>query len=143
MIAVPMPRKKPELNVERLLRHLDSFLNPEFRPGGWQVRPGGGLPRLEYNRDVLEFISEVQNGGWTPEGFRWIGWQKEAARYREDPGMVDSADLETCRRLLVTHVQLDCHRDGHLGEMIREGLIGRVLGRIKALSERGELSAIG
>ena len=142
MIAIPIPKKKPVLNTDRILRHLDAFRDPEFRPGGWQVRPGAGGPRLEYNRAVLEFVSEVQNGAWTPEGFRWIGWQKEAAQYREQPELVDSADLETCRRLLAIHVQMDRHRDGHLGEMIREGLIGRVLARIKTLSEIGELSAL-
>jgi hypothetical protein len=134
MIAPGSGRNRNAFNPAGIIRFLEPFTRPDLKPGGWSVLPGGGLPRLEYNSTVLEFISEVRNGGWTPEGFRWIGWQKEATRYRDVPALIDSATLDDCRRLLVTLVELDCHRDGFLGEMITGGLVTRVIERVKKLA---------
>jgi len=127
-------RIKKGFEPERLTRFAQTFRQTDFKSGGWSVRAAGGLPRLEYNAAVLEFVSQVRGCGCAPEGFRWISWQKECARFRDDPALADSASLEDCRKLLVTVVELDCHRDGFLGEMIQSGLIARVLERIKELS---------
>ena len=49
--------------------------------------------------------------------------------------LLASADFDTCRRLLTSHVREKRFADGHFGAMVESGHIGAVLQRIGQIVE--------
>nr|WP_281354525.1 DUF6508 domain-containing protein [Pseudomonas akapageensis] len=52
----------------------------------------------------------------------------------EDASLLDTADIEQVRRLLIAHVRADRFCPGHLSSIIRDGYLDRALDRLRVLS---------
>ena len=120
-----------------VLAFLPGFDRPGYEAGTFVTdeRTKDGtlmFPYWEYREEVLSFVRAVHESGALLEEFDWPAWQERAVSYLESDE-VDNADLETCRRLLMTHVRKDRFMDGHLGEMIESGHIVEVLKRIQQI----------
>lgn len=89
-----------------------------------------GFPVYEPN--VEGFIKSLYDHGFI-QRFNWSDWQSEAYRYVENPELVLSADLETCIKLLTTHIRKERFCEGHLADMLSSGHIRGVLRRIRQL----------
>jgi hypothetical protein len=66
--------------------------------------------------------------------FSWPDWQPVARLYVEAGGSsLESATLETCVRLLITHVRKDRFCGGHFREMVEIGHIEGLLSRLDSI----------
>nr|WP_281354551.1 DUF6508 domain-containing protein [Pseudomonas akapageensis] len=52
----------------------------------------------------------------------------------QDASLLDTADAETVRKLLIAHVRADRFCEGHLNAIIRDGYLERALNRLRALN---------
>ena len=89
------------------------------------------MPFPVYDSIVDEFVQALYDHGFV-QNFDWPGWE-EAQAYVERPELLASADLETCIKLLSTHVRKERFCDGHLAEMITTGHLLAVLHRLEEL----------
>ena len=89
------------------------------------------MPFPVYDSIVDEFVQALYDHGFV-QNFDWPGWE-EAQAYVERPELLASADLETCIKLLTTHVRKERFCDGHLAEMITTGHLLAVLHRLEEL----------
>jgi hypothetical protein len=87
---------------------------------------------------IDEFIWCLINHGFVQD-FDWGEWAVEANRYEEDPKLIEGADLATCIKLLTAYQRGDRFVDGLLAHMIESGQVVRVLHRLRALRDSGEL----
>lgn len=130
-------------SVIRLLDELSSANEHLFTIHPFGETEVDGIPHIgwvEYNEPVIQFIEAVY--GLTsviPEGFNWPDWQSEAAKYVDNPARLDSADIETCAKLLLVHVRKDRFCEGHLATMLENGHIAAVVRRLKELKEKQAL----
>ena len=124
--------------IERVLAFLPIF-EPDYQgvlytwtPSRRQDNGTWNMPYVTYSTEVLNFLRALGAAGLiTP--YDWMAWQEEASRYVSDPDLLNSADLDTLRRLLTLHVRRDRFVEGHLSEMIDLGHIRAILHRLKAL----------
>lgn len=65
--------------------------------------------------------------------FEWPSYLQSARTYLE-PGRVEAADLETCRKLLTIIVRQERFAEGSISEHIESGFAARVVGRIAELT---------
>ena len=84
-----------------------------------------------YDGTVDELVQALYDHGFI-QNFDWPSWD-EAQEYVKRPELVAGANLETCIKLLTTHVRTERFCDGHLAEMITSGHILAVLNRIDEL----------
>jgi len=87
---------------------------------------------------IDEFIWCLINHGFVQD-FDWGEWAVEANRYEEDTKLIEGADLATCIKLLTAYQRGDRFVDGLLAHMIESGQVVRVLHRLRALRDSGEL----
>ena len=90
------------------------------------------MGHLEYHPAVYKFIDACYKNGMVLS-FDWGAWSKEAHRYMRDPQLVMFASLNTCMKLLTTHLRAERFCDGHLGEVLRSGHITAILRRLRQL----------
>ena len=134
-----MPDNLPDDQVEwdRLLRHLLAFESPDFDAGelvGGQQEDGTlVLPWWQASEDVIEFEQDVYESGAVLWGFDWMSWDEETLQLIDDPEVLRSADLLTCRKLLTTHVRANRFSEGHLAEVIGSGHVAAVLRQVADL----------
>ncbi len=126
--------------IDRILSFLPYF---EERPknaykvgGGDEIRPGlFQMPFASYTSTVDDFIQALYESEFV-QPFDWTEWQDEAEKYVQDPGLLDDAGLETIIKLFTTHVRKERFCDGHLGTMILNGHILRLLQRLEKLAKQ-------
>lgn len=119
-----------------VLAFLPSFEKRDFEAGEWR---GGEtdengviqMPWVEYDPQVLEFLTALSTHGWVVP-FDWPSWLPETKRLAEPDG-VEAADLESLQRLLTTIVRQDRFVEGNLASAFESGLVVRILGRIAEL----------
>ena len=89
------------------------------------------MPYPVYDGSVDELVQALYDHGFV-QNFDWPSWD-EAQAYVKQPELVAEANLETCVKLLTTHVRTEKFCDGHLAEMIASGHILAVLNRLDEL----------
>jgi len=89
------------------------------------------MPFAVYDRVVDDFVQALYDHGFI-QNFDWPGWD-EAQGYVERSERLATADLETCIKLLTTHVRKERFCEGHLAEMIISGHLLAVLRRLEEL----------
>ena len=120
-----------EENIGAILRFLPVLESPGFAFGEVVAQPGTfGYARMAPEVDA--FVQALCDNGWV-EPFDWSGFQDEAIGYFEEPSRLETADLETIRKLLTLHVRKDRFCEGHFLEMLNAGHIQAVLRRLAAL----------
>ena len=90
------------------------------------------LGRLEYHSAVHEFERACDDNGFV-QSFEWGAWSDEAHLYMSNPSLVSSADLDTCIKLITTHLRAERFSEGHLEEVLRSGHITAILRRLRDL----------
>ena len=128
MDAAPSPEK-----IDRVLAFL-----PYFESAGspfYDVeRMRLTLSPFRYSPQVEQFVGALYAEGFIMP-FDWVAWQNEAARYLDDPSLLESADLSTLQKLLTTYVRADRFSNGYLAEMIARGQVVAVLRRLQAIRD--------
>jgi hypothetical protein len=66
----------------------------------------------------------------------WTAWQECAQEYVDSSAKVETADVDTIRRMFTTHVRADRFCEGHLASMFAKGHVVRLLRRLKAIRDR-------
>jgi hypothetical protein len=117
--------------IDALLRFLPAFEAADANHGEWRFADGV-MPHLVTSEAVTEFVQTLYENGWV-EPFDWGAWEETAAGYAESPERVATADTDTVRKLLTTHVRKDRFCEGHLVAMIASGHIAAVLRRLRDL----------
>jgi O-acetyl-ADP-ribose deacetylase (regulator of RNase III) len=85
-----------------------------------------------YSNEVDEFIEILSSEEFvTP--FDWSTWQNEAAKFVEQPKLLESAELTILQKLLTTHIRKERFHSGHLAAMIDNGHILAILKRLKQI----------
>jgi len=85
-----------------------------------------------YADEVDEFIQILYSEKFITS-FGWTAWQKEAAKFVEQPKLLESAELSTLQKLLTTHVRKERFCSGHLARMINNGHILAILKRLNQI----------
>ena len=100
------------------------------------------MGHLEYHPAVYKFIDACYENGMVLS-FDWEAWSEEARRYMGDPQLVMAAGLNTCMKLLTTHLRAERFCDGHLEGVLRSGHIIAILRRFQqfAKSDNGVIRA--
>ena len=94
------------------------------------------FPYYTYSKEVLEFWRAPRENGFMID-FRWSAWQENAERLYENPELLKTADLDTLRKLLTTHVRKERFSEGHFAGMIRCGQIKAILARLAEIRANG------
>lgn len=130
---LPLTRKE----VEVALSFLPVFLSEGFSAGN-VVEEEGHFPYFKYIDEVRQFTDTLYQNGWIIE-FNWPEFQDEAIQYYQHPDLLDSADIETLRKLLTLNVRKDRFCEGHLADMIENGHIAAILKRLRDISNGDEI----
>ncbi len=118
-----------------ILTFLDTFEKPGFKCGKSPVPTESSvIPHYAFTKTVESFVQALYDNGWI-EQLDWKKWQDTAARYVDSPDLLASADAETIRTLLTTHVRKDYFCEGHLAAMFDNGHIVALLRRLKQILE--------
>ena len=88
------------------------------------------MGHLEYHLEVYKFMDACYENGMVLS-FDWGAWSDEALRYMKDSRLVMSASLNTCMKLLTTHLRAERFCDGHLEGVLRSGHITAILRRLQ------------
>ncbi len=125
--------------IDAILPFLEVFETEGFRFGEWNLPPAedgklvismNGNYRL--SDEARNFVEALYSNGWIAN-FDWPSWQDQAIQYVETPERIKSADIDTIRKLLTTHVRKDRFCDGHLAVMFENGHITALLHRLKEI----------
>ncbi len=85
-----------------------------------------------YTNEVNKFIKILYSQEFVIP-FDWSAWQDEAAKFVEQPKLLESAELTTLQKLLTIHVRKERFCSGHLAAMIDSGHILAILKRLKQI----------
>ena len=99
---------------------------------GEMVSPSGQFPYARLASEVDGLIQALYDNGWV-EPFDWSEFQDEAIGYFENPSRLETAGLETIRKVLTLHVRKDRFCDGHFLEMLEARQIQAILRRLETL----------
>ena len=119
-------------NLNKLLVFLTVFQSNDF-VAGKVILEEGSLPYWDYSEQVENFIKTFYECV-TFDNFSWPEWQGEAEKYWNDSELIREADIETCLKLLTTHIRKDRFCDGHLAAAFENGQIVAIIERMKLLS---------
>ena len=95
----------------------------------------GLLPKLDA-RERCDVLQICYDDGIVLR-FDWPAWMEEGRRHLE-PGVLESADLETCCMTLTVLVRQDRFVDGTIAAAIANGLLARIVRRISDLTRSGQ-----
>ena len=125
--------------IDAIVPFLEAFETKGFEFASWnppKSEDGTLVISLDNNwrlsEQAQEFIAALYQNGWIAD-FDWPSWQDQAIQYVESPERIASADLETIRKLLTTHVRKDRFCEGHLAAMFENGHLTALLRRLKEL----------
>jgi len=120
--------------IPELQSHEGPFGEHDFSTEGDTLHMGPFI----YSPLLEKISSGIQESG-LKFPFDWPAWQDEAQRICYEPGLLESADLETIRRLLTLHLRKERFCEGHLAAVCEEGLMLRTLQRLKELVDEGSV----
>lgn len=111
-----------------MLTFLPAFERGEFKNAHDQYLESGFNPA---NVDAL--VDEFYDSGFVFP-FNWIDWDR-----RRVLEAIDSADIQTLRKLLTAFIRQDRFSGGTMAAACASGSVQRVLQRLSKLAEIGEL----
>ncbi len=118
-------------SLDRVLAFLPFFEDQDSK--FYEVRTDlSGFDPYVYSNEVDEFIEILYSEEFvTP--FDWSIWQDEAAKFVEQPKLLESAELTILQKLLTTHIRKERFHSGHLAAMIDNGHIFAILKRLQQI----------
>lgn len=117
--------------IDAILRFLPVLDSEEFKVGDWHTEEGM-MPLFVFSDEARAFQKALHENGWIVP-FDWPDWQDEAAKLVDSPDPMASADIETIRKLLTTHVRKERFCEGHLNVMHKRGHLCAILRRLAEL----------
>ncbi len=126
-----MERKITVQGIDKVLAFLPLFERSDTTL--YEVRTDLSLfDPYVYSKEVDEFI-EILDSEEFIIPFDWSTWQNEAAKFVEQPKLLESAELTILQKLLTTHIRKERFHSGHLAAMIDNGHILAILKRLKQI----------
>ncbi len=126
--------------IRRVLTYLPRFEEPGFVFGTWKspkAKPGVvQLGWFDLSDTARAWIHAVYESKLMLRGFDWGNWQQKAQAYLEEPELMDTANLDTLRKLLVTHLRKDRFCEGHLASMYECGHLTAIMRRLGQIAEQ-------
>jgi hypothetical protein len=87
------------------------------------------------HEDKAQLLAVMHETNFT-DPFDWQTWVAEFGETRvNDPAVLDTADLDTLRRLVTTHIRMDRMLGGHLDAIMETGYMARAMARARQLLE--------
>jgi hypothetical protein len=127
-----VPAKKLSIkNIDTVLAYLPYF---EDTKNVFFTTSDSWIDPFDFSPTVLDFIQTLHDESFIGL-YDLSTWQDEAIKYYEDPALLDTADLETIRKLLTLHIRKDRFCGGHLADMIERGHILAILRRLKDIRD--------
>jgi len=88
-------------------------------------------------KEVHEFLLQLDMSGFNLI-FDYLKWVEETGNHQSnefltDPDFVQTADLETLRKLMTTHIRTERFVEGHLKELFDNGYIANLMNRLEVL----------
>ena len=91
------------------------------------------MPYASLSERATEFVDACYQANLV-QSFDWTAWaEKNAALAHEGKGL-ESADLDCIIRLVTAHLRADRFVEGHLLEVLKSGLMRRILERLQEIS---------
>ena len=127
--------------MDAILKSLPIFERADFSPGKWEggesrVENGGtvmSMPYFSFSNELNDFRQALYDNGWV-FSFDWPAWQDEA-RKLVDAGGLETADVETLRKLLTLLCRKERFCEGTLAGAFEEGLIVSILKRLREIRD--------
>jgi O-acetyl-ADP-ribose deacetylase len=116
--------------IDSILKYLPIFEQEGFSFCKWEH--DGEHLILKYAKEVSDFSKVLYDTGFIYY-FSWSNWEHKAKEIYINQKLLDSADLLTIRRLLITHVRKENFCDGHFAEMLEQGHIQAILRQLKRI----------
>jgi hypothetical protein len=123
-----------------LLAFLPMLRNRE--PLYWRVGAWGDMPSVVSTETARSFMKCVYDSGLMLDGFDWQAWQEEAIGYLDYRIRLETADLDTVRRLLTAHLRADRFAEGHYDALLENGFFRDLLERAAILLDERRASAL-
>nr|WP_281354543.1 DUF6508 domain-containing protein [Pseudomonas akapageensis] len=93
-----------------------------------------GEESLQWQKSLYLFLRVF----YATHFFAPFDWMKEFSgkkrKQMDDVSLLDTADAEQVRKLLIAHVRADRFCQGHLNKIIRDGYLERALDRLRVLN---------
>ncbi len=118
--------------IDALLEFLPIFRDPDFEPAAFEKTESGVMSSSVWSIELRKFHQAVYDNGFIYP-FDWGSWQEKADQLLEESELLMSADLQTIRMLLTTHVRKERFCEGYLPMMVRCGHIAVLLERLKVI----------
>ena len=139
---MPLPEESQPItadNIDAILKFLPEFEQEDCDFGHMtpmEQTPDGSfvLPSFVLGETGGWFYHALYENGWIVD-FGWPSWQDQAEQYCLHPEKLQSADINTIRRLLTTHVRKDRFCGGHLLSVFKSGHLTAVLRRLQAIRQ--------
>lgn len=116
------------------------FESPDFVAGSWTHPSSGpdGVIQMSYwepHPDVRRWHDSLYRHGMVLPDFDWSAadWRDSMARLQADPSLLESADLETVRKVLTTAARADRFNEGYLDSLFETGVAQAATRRLGAL----------
>lgn len=109
-----------------------------FRPRFEQhTNFAAALPVLQAVQQLtIDFAGALEQHGFI-EVFDWNTWLASLGRPIEDPSLLATADVDTLRKVITTHIRMERFVRGHLESLIRTGYFSAFLDRLQVLNTQG------
>jgi hypothetical protein len=130
-----MVKEPSKQDIQELIAFLPVFAAEGFDPisdwSGGELLPGGAysFPFPVYHPAVERFFQLAGKEPWCDYEYM----KKDVPALLQDPDFLPGASLDEIKSLLTFCVRGERFCDGHWGDVIREGLVQRVLERLTAI----------
>ena len=115
-------------DIEKLLEFQSIFSQPNFKT----VR-GGGFSYIDYVPELEAFYRLVTQPHWCDYQYK----PEEVQEVIFSPEFIAQANLFQIKSMLTYCQRGERFCDGHRGEMIKDGVVGRILKRLTVIKEEG------
>ena len=126
--AVPPGMKE---RISALTEYLREFERPDFWFARWE-RHNGQFESCVLHPVAEKFLEELYRSEWVIPR-RWPEWRDEARMIHEDPDLLQTASIDTIKRILSAHILTDRIKEGHLLKLFEEGHLQAILKRLERI----------
>jgi hypothetical protein len=116
--------------VDELLTFLRRFDGGDFVDADARYRATGRYPDL-----VIDLTHAIYRSELTIP-FKWLAWKRHATKYARKRGLLETARLETIKRMLTVSVRQDRFAGGLMPMLCSSGLMQACLERLAVLRRR-------
>ena len=120
-------------SIDKILMFLPYFKN--INKSFYKVDKEDLFYPYSYNREVNEFMATLKKEEFAIV-FDWVNWQDKAEKYFKDPELINTANIDTLRKLMTTFIRKERFCSGFLKSVIDTGMILRILERLNTIKTK-------